>query len=63
MKKGKGLRGTNWQSQNSHRDIKYRMGNRVSNIVIIMYSARWVLEILGGPFCKVRDYLNTMLYS
>ena len=36
MKKVKGLRSTNWQLQNSHGDVKYSIGNIVSNTVIMM---------------------------
>ena len=28
-----------------------------------MYGARWELKILGGPLCKVYDYLTTVLYT
>ena len=40
----KGLRNTNWQLQNSHRDIKHGTGNIVSNIIIKMYDAKWGLD-------------------
>ena len=53
MKKMKGLRAINWKSPNNPRDVKYGIGNVVSNIVIPMYSARWVLEISGGPLCTI----------
>ena len=33
--------------QNSHRDVKYNIGNIVSNVVITMYGARWVLDLVG----------------
>ena len=45
----KGLRSTDWQLQNSHRDVKYSI---VSNIVITMYSARWVLKISEEHFVE-----------
>ena len=48
MKKEKGLRSTNWQLQNNHRDVKYSVGNVVNNIVLIMYGVTWVLDLLGG---------------
>lgn len=41
MKKG-GIRITNWQLQNSHRDVKYGTGDTVDNVVITTYGARWV---------------------
>ena len=44
MKKGKGLRSTHWQLQNSHEDAKYSIGNIVNNTVIIMYGARWLTD-------------------
>ena len=42
VKKMKGLRSTNWLLQNSHGDVKYSIGNIVSNIVITIYGVRWV---------------------
>ena len=47
------------QSQN----VQYSVGNIVNNIVITMYGARWVHEILRGLLCKVYDCLTTMLYT
>ena len=62
MKKEKGLRSTNWQLQNNHRDVKYSVGNVVNNIVLIMYGVTWVLDLLGGSLCKLYKCLITMLY-
>ena len=50
MKKVKELRITNWQS--SHGAVKYSFGDIVNDIVVTMYSAKWVLEILGDHFVK-----------
>ena len=36
-KKGEGIRSTNWQSQNSHRDIKYSIENIVNDTVITVW--------------------------
>ena len=40
-----GIKKYNWQLWNSHRDVKYRIGNMVNNIVITMvqggYKAFW----------------------
>ena len=36
VKKMKKLRSTNWQLQNSHRNIKYGIGNMANNIVKTM---------------------------
>ena len=47
VKKVTGLRSTNWQLQNSHGDMKFSIGNILNNIVISMYSVRWVLDLLG----------------
>ena len=63
LKKVKGLRSTNSQLENSHGNVKYRTVNIVNNIVITMYGASWVFEILGESLCKVYDYLTTMLYT
>ena len=35
VKKVKGLRSTDWQLQNTHRDVKYSIGNIVNNIIIM----------------------------
>ena len=40
--KVKGLGSTNWLLQNSHRDVKYSIGNVVNNILITMYGVSWV---------------------
>ena len=48
VKKVNELRSTNWQLQNSHRDVKYSTGNMVNNIVITMCGARWVLDLSEG---------------
>ena len=52
MKKVKGLRSTDWQLQNSLRDVKYSVGNIVSNIVKTIFGARWEWKILGEHFVK-----------
>ena len=59
----KGLRSTDWKLQNSHGDVKYSIGNIVSNIGIILYGSRWVLETSGGTLSKVYEGLSTMLYT
>ena len=58
VKKVKGLRRTNWQLQNSHRDVKYSIGNIVNSIVITMYGARQVLELSGRPLHKLYKCLT-----
>ena len=63
MKKEKGWRSTDGQWQNSHGDVKCGIGNIVNNTVIATYGAKWVLDLLGGPLCKVHDYLTTILYT
>ena len=45
MKKVSGLTSANWQSENSHGNVKYSIRNTVNNIGITMYSARKVLTI------------------
>ena len=52
MKKLKGLRSTDWQLQNSHKDIKYIIRTILNNTVITMYGARLVVEISGEQFVK-----------
>lgn len=46
-KKVKGLRSTRWQLQQNQGDVKYGTGNRVDNISLTMYGARWVLDSWG----------------
>ena len=48
VKKVKGVRSTNWLLQNSHSDVKYSIGTVVTNIVITVSAARWVLDLSGG---------------
>ena len=36
VKNVKGLRNRNWQSQNSHKGVKYNLGHIVSNVIIAM---------------------------
>lgn len=47
VKKVKELTSTNWQLKNSHKNVKYNIGDIVSNLVITMYGVRWVLDLLG----------------
>lgn len=53
VKREKGLRSTDWQSQNSHVDVKYSLGNRVDDVVITASGARWVPCLLRGILHKV----------
>ena len=54
VKKVKGLRSTGWELQTSHGDVKFSIGNIVSNIVMtIMVPGGCVLEILRETFCTV----------
>ena len=43
LKEVKGLRSTNWQLQNSHRDVDYSTGSIVNSTEITVYGAGWVL--------------------
>ena len=61
VEKGKELRSTDWSLQYSHGYVNYSIGNIISNIVVTMYGAKWVLEILGGTLCKVYDCLTIRL--
>ena len=62
--KGEGIKSTNWLLPNSHRDIKYSLGNVDNNVVMTMCGARWALEISGGQtLCKVYDSLTTILHT
>ena len=47
VKRAKGLRSTNWYSQNSHGDVKYSTRNIGNNIVINTYGVGWVLALSG----------------
>ena len=63
VRKVKGLGSTHWSLRNSHGDVKYSIGNTVSNIIITVWCASWALELSGETLCKVYDYLTTMLYT
>ena len=43
----KGLRSAGWRLQNSHRDVECSTGNTVNNVVITVYGAWWILDLLG----------------
>ena len=60
VKKGKGLRCTSWQLQNSLKDVKYGIENTVSDIVITLYGARWVRDLPGGSLRELHKCLATM---
>ena len=57
-----GEKGEGIELQNSYGDVKYSTGNRANNVIIIVYGARWVPDILGEPLCKVYGCLTSMLY-
>ena len=61
--KGKGIKKYRLVVTKICTEVKYSVGNAVSNIVVTMYGARWVLEISEGTLCKVYDCLTTMLYT
>ena len=47
---------------NSHRDIRYSIGDTVNNIAMTLYGAEWVLDDWGSLH-KIYEYLTTMLYN
>ena len=53
----KGWRCTDWQLQNSHKDVKYSIRDIVNNIC--NDCVRWVLEILDGILCTLATVLST----
>lgn len=48
-------RGTSGQ-QHSHRDVKYSVGAIVSNIEILLYGHRWVLDLGGSQ--SLRKFIS-----
>lgn len=49
--------------QHRHGDVKSSIGNRVSNMIITMYGAKWVLELSGRSLHTLHDCLTaTILY-
>lgn len=48
--KVKGLKSAARQLQNSHRDVRYSIGNIVNKTIITMCGAGWALDLLGGHF-------------
>ena len=63
VKKEKELRSTNWQLQDSDREVKYSLGNTVNNIVINICGARWLQDLLGVSCCKLYKFLTTTWYT
>ena len=47
VKKGKGLKSTNWLLQHSYGDVKYSISNVVNNILVTMYDARLIGDSSG----------------
>ena len=45
--KGKGIKKGKLVATNSHRIVKYSIGNVVNNVVMTVHGARWVLDLLG----------------
>ena len=54
-KKVKGIRSTNWQLQNCHGDVQYRIRNTVGNIVITLYGAGRGTRFIRGLFVSYRN--------
>ena len=46
--KGGGLKSTSW-------DVKYRIGNVVNSIIIIMCGVSWVLDLPGCLLSKLHN--------
>lgn len=55
--KGKGLRSTNRQLQNGHRDAKYSIGNITNNIAITLYGGRNI-GVKSKRFCTAKEAIN-----
>lgn len=45
--KEKELRSRNWQLENRHWNVKYKLGNTGNNIEITMYGARGIIDLWG----------------
>ena len=52
VRKVKGVTSKIGQSQNSHGDATYSMGNGVNNTAITTYGTRWILKIPGDHIVK-----------
>ena len=61
--KGEGIKNYQLVIKNIHGVVKYNIVNIISTTVIVMCRARWVLEILGKPLCRVNDCLTTEQYT
>ena len=61
--RGKGLRSTDWQLQNSHRDVRYSTGGVVTNSVITMCGVRGALDLTRGALYNSYKCLTTMLHT
>lgn len=40
-------------SQNSHSNVKYRVGNIVNHVITTMHGVRWTLDLEGGALYKL----------
>ena len=61
--KGEGIKKYELMVTKQSWDVKYRVRNIDNNIVIIVYGARWVLELLGESLNKLYKCLTTILYT
>ena len=62
VKQMKGLKGTTWQLQNSHGDVKHNTEDIINNTVItVLVSDGYQLNLLGS-LCKSYICLTIMLY-
>ena len=48
--KGEGIKNYNWQSQKSHREVTYSIGNIVSKIVMTVW-CQMGARLPGGSLC------------
>ena len=61
--KGEGIKKYELMVTKQSWDVKYRVRNIDNHIVIIVYGARWVLELLGESLNKLYKCLTTILYT
>lgn len=57
------LKGKRQRIKMTSRDVKYSLGKKVNNIVVVTtYGVRGVYRNLGRILCKVYDCLNPLIY-
>ena len=63
MKKNKGIEKYGSAVTKQSQGVKYSRASVISSTAVTLCGARWGLEILGGPLCKVYGCPTTVPYT